>query len=356
MSIKDTVTSAKSKWAEGTGPDIDVVISSRIRLARNLKDYPFPHFMSAEQAEQILHGVRTAAMQTEAVEKIGMPEFILLSELTTTERQILVEKHLISPHHIENPENRAVVLAADESVSIMINEEDHLRIQCLLPGLQLEEAWNLANETDDILENTLDYSFCEKKGYLTSCPTNVGTGLRASVMLHLPCMVMTKQVGKVVAAIAQLGLAVRGYYGEGTEAYGNIFQVSNQVTMGHTEEEIVKNLFTVTRQLAAQERATREKIYKDNKHVLEDRIFRSFGVMSHSRVMTSQEALKNISNLRLGVELGVLKNLNFAQINELIILTRPAFLIKKAGRDLNAEERDLLRAEIIREKMTTIER
>lgn len=352
MTIKDTVISAKSKWAEGTGPDIDVVISSRIRLARNLKDYPFPHFMSEEQADQILQGVRTAVLQDEAVEKTGRPEFILLSELTATERQILVEKHLISPHHIKDPVNRAVVLVADESVSIMVNEEDHLRIQCLLPGLQLEEAWNLANETDDILENKLDYSFCEKKGYLTSCPTNVGTGLRASVMLHLPCMVMTKQVGKVVAAIAQLGLAVRGYYGEGTEAYGNIFQVSNQVTMGHTEEEIVKNLLTVTRRIAAQERATREKVYKDNQSVLEDRIFRSYGVMSHARVMTSQEALKNISNIRLGVELGVLKNINFAQINELIILTRPAFLIQKAGKDLNAEERDLLRAEIIREKIT----
>ncbi|WP_418791388.1 protein arginine kinase [Phosphitispora sp. TUW77] len=351
MSIKDTLISTKTKWAEGEGPDIDVVISSRIRLARNLKDYPFPHFMSEEQADQILNAVRNVVIQNEAAGKLDYPEFILLSELTAIERQILVEKHLISPQHIQNPANRAVVLAADESVSIMVNEEDHLRIQCLLPGLQLEEAWNLANGTDDILEKQLDYSYCEKRGYLTSCPTNVGTGLRASVMLHLPCMVMTKQVGKIVAAVAQLGLAVRGYYGEGTEAYGNIFQVSNQVTMGYVEEEIVKNLLTVTTQVAAQERATREKIYNNNKSVIEDRIFRSFGIMSQARVMTSQEALKNISNLRLGVELGLLKDLNFAKINELIIITTPAFLIKKAGKDLNAEERDLLRAEIIREKI-----
>ncbi|PKM79647.1 MAG: protein arginine kinase [Firmicutes bacterium HGW-Firmicutes-14] len=351
MSIKDAVHNAYSKWMEGTGPDRDVVISSRVRLARNLNNYPFPHFMTKDQAAEVIHAVRTAVSQKEVAEQTGRLEFIDLSELTPIERQILVEKHVVSPQHVSDPANRALVLADDESVSIMVNEEDHLRIQCLLPGFQPEETWHLANRIDDLIEKTLDYSFCEKRGYLTSCPTNVGTGLRVSVMLHLPCLVMTKQVGKIINAMSQVGLAVRGYYGEGTEAYGNLFQVSNQVTMGQTEEEIVKNLLAVTKQIIAQERTARENILKNNRHTLEDRVYRAFGTMSYARMISSGEALNNISNLRLGIELGILNNLTYNQINELIVLTRPAFLMKKAGRSLDPEERDSLRAEVIREKL-----
>lgn len=336
---------------EGTGPDNDVVISSRIRLARNIGGFPFPHFMSEEQKREVLQMVRQTISAKDMIQEVGQLEFTDLTELTQTERQILVEKHLISPHHTEEPADRAVIIAPDESISIMVNEEDHLRIQCLLPGLQLDETWNLAEKIDDFLENSLDYSFCEKRGYLTSCPTNVGTGLRASVMLHLPCLVMSKQVGKLVTAISQLGLVVRGYYGEGTEAYGNLFQVSNQVTMGQTEEEIIKNLLAVTRQIVAQERTTREIIIKDNRPFLEDKVYRAFGTMRYARLISSQEALTNISDIRLGVELGILKGINFGQINELIILTRPAVLLKRAGKPLTPDHRDVFRAEIIREEL-----
>ena len=355
MSIKDTVNNATSKWMEGTGPDNDVVISSRIRLARNISGYPFPHFIKEIEAEQVFHAVRLAISDNELVNQVGKLEFTNLAELTDNERMILVEKHLVSPQHIENPQNRAVVTTADESVSIMVNEEDHLRIQCLQPGLQLEETWALADEIDDLLEKNLDYSFCEKRGYLTSCPTNVGTGLRASVMLHLPCLVMGKQVGKIMHTISQLGLAVRGYYGEGTEAHGNLFQVSNQVTMGQTEEEIVKNLLTVTKQIVAQEKVTREAVLHDNRSFLEDKIHRAFGIMRHARMMTTREALNNISDLRLGVELGILQGLTYGQINELILLSTPAFLSKAAGHKLNPEERDWLRAETIRKQLAQIQ-
>lgn len=355
MSVRDILTGARCKWMEGTGPENDVVISSRIRLARNLNKYPFPHFMSAEDAARLVAEVKEAIGGEGMVKQFGGLEFIELSGLTQVERQVLVEKHMVSPQHAEATDNRAVVLAPDASVSIMINEEDHLRIQFLLPGLQIEETWRQANLADDLLEAVMDFSFCEKRGYLTSCPTNVGTGLRASVMMHLPCLVMSNQMGKVIAAISQLGLAVRGYYGEGTEAFGNLFQVSNQVSMGQTEEEIVKNLLTVTNQIVAQERTTRETIFENSKTVLEDRIYRAFGNMSYARMMTSQEALKNISDLRLGVELGILKNLTYEQINELIIITRPAFLVKKAGQSLDPKERDALRAETIREKLAEIE-
>ena len=355
MPIKDTISSAHSNWMEGIGPDNDIVISSRIRLARNIGGYPFPHFMQEGDADKVFQSVKLAVSDSGLIKDVGALEFTDLTELTKTERQILVEKHLISPQHIEKPLHRAVVIAPDESVSIMVNEEDHLRIQCLLPGLQLEEAWALAEKLDDLLEKNLDYSFCEKRGYLTSCPTNVGTGLRASVMLHLPCLVMAKQLSKIVNAISQLGLAVRGYYGEGTEAYGSLFQVSNQVTMGQTEEEIVKNLLTVTKQIVSQERATREIVLKDNRALMEDKVYRAYGIMRYARITTSQEALNNISDVRLGVELEILQGLTFGIINELMILTRPAFLVKKAGRSLNPEERDTYRAQIIREKLSETE-
>lgn len=354
MFIKDTVNNARSKWMEGTGPDNDVVISSRIRLARNLNAIPFPHFMSDENAASVLSAVKDAVSEDKIVAKIGPLEIVDMKELSVTERQILVEKHLISPQHAEDSPNRAVIITQDEAVSIMVNEEDHLRIQCLQPGFQLKETWKLADQIDDLLEEKLDYSFCEKRGYLTACPTNVGTGIRASVMLHLPGIVMAKQINQIIHTISQLGLAVRGYYGEGTEAHGNLFQISNQVTMGQTEEEIVDHLVSVTNQIIAQERSAREIIFQENRQVLEDRIYRSVGAMLYARVMTSQEALKNISDFRLGIELGVIKGLNYERINELVVLTRTAFIIKKAGAQLNARERDVLRADIIREQLSDI--
>ncbi|HWI55517.1 MAG TPA: protein arginine kinase, partial [Desulfobacteria bacterium] len=328
--------------------------SSRIRLARNLSGIPFPHFMSDADAAKVMCSVKTAVENEELIRQVGTLEFNDLTELTATERQILVEKHLISPHHAESTKSRAVILAPDESVSIMINEEDHLRIQYLQPGLELEETWKQADKIDDLLEQTLDYSFSEKRGYLTACPTNVGTGLRASVMLHLPGLVVSKQIGQIVGAISQLGLAVRGYYGEGTEAYGNLFQISNQVTLGQTEPEIVENLLSVTNQIVNQERSSREIIFRDNRLLLEDRIYRAIGIMRYARMITSQEALKNISDMRLGIELGLLKGLTFERINELVIITRPAFLVKKAGQELESEERDVLRANIIRENLSDI--
>lgn len=354
MSSTDNLYRAQSKWMEGTGPCNEVVVSSRIRLARNLSGFPFPHFSSDENAGEVKELVKNAILGNDDFKEIGDFSYVELQNIDEIDREILVEKHLVSPQHIEKPENRAVFVTQDESVSIMVNEEDHLRIQCLLPGLQLEELWNTADRIDDLLEDKLDYSYSEKKGYLTSCPTNVGTGLRASVMLHLPSLVMAKQINQMVILISQLGLAVRGYYGEGTEAHGNLFQISNQVTMGQTEEEIIKNLMTVTNQIVAQEKATREAIFRDKRLFLEDRIFRAIGTMRFARMTSSQEALKNISEMRLGLELGILKGISYEKINELIVLTRPAFMIKKAGCTLNASERDILRADIIREKMKEV--
>lgn len=352
MALKQIVNEAHSRWMDGQGAESDIVISSRIRVARNLTNLPFPHLLTGEQAQAVLSAVQAAIAKRPLKEKIGVLELTRMSELTPVERQILVEKHLISPDLLEDYQKKAVVLRADEVISIMINEEDHLRIQCLLPGLQLKEAWELVDRLDDELEATLDYAFDERLGYLTACPTNVGTGMRASVMLHLPGLVLVKQIKSVLATIAKLGLTVRGLYGEGTEASGNLFQVSNQVTLGQAEEDIITNLISVTRQLISQERSAREALRREGREQLEDRVGRAYGLLKHSRLMTSEEAMRLLSDLRLGIDLGFIKNIPPNLVNELIVLTRPAFLIKAAGRDLTPFERDVYRPQLIRKKLS----
>lgn len=354
MSLQETVNSPHSKWTEGTGPETDIVISSRVRLARNISRYPFPHFLTKESAEEVIHAVRLAVSDPEFAEAAGKAELIELSELTLLEREVLVDKHLISPQHIDNTDGRAVVLNSDESLSIMVNEEDHLRIQCLLPGLQLREAWEQANGIDDLLEKTLDFSYCARRGYLTACPTNIGTGLRASVMLHLPGLVMTDRIYRALQTIAQLGLTARGFYGEGTEAQGNLFQVSNQITLGQPEEEILKNLQAVAKQLVAQERLARELLLKEHRIYLVDRIARAVGLLKYARVMTAEEALRLLSDVRLGLDLGVAGGINKRVLNELLVLTRPAFLNKQTGRDMAPQEQDTGRAAIIRKLLDSL--
>ncbi len=350
MTIKDTVNKAHSRWMDADGQDSDIVVSSRVRVARNLAGIPFPHLLNTGKSEEIIHAVRLAIKNKEAPELTGSYELSSLSELSPIERQILVDKHLISPDLLNDFENKAVVLRDDDVVSIMINEEDHLRIQCLLPGLQLKEAWDIVDKVDDGLEKTLDYAFSEKIGYLTSCPTNAGTGLRASVMLHLPGLKLTKQLGGVLGAIGKLGLTVRGLYGEGTEALGDLFQISNQITLGQSEAEIVNNLISVTRQILSQEQASRGALYKDRRAVMEDRIYRAYGTLKYARILSSEEAMRLFSDLRLGLGLEMISGIPLKLLNELMVKIRPAFLIKLAGREMSAYERDVFRAELIRKE------
>lgn len=236
----------------------------------------------------------------------------------------------------------------------MINEEDHLRIQCFLPGLQLVECYHRAQALDDDLESQLEYAFDERRGYLTACPTNAGTGLRASVMLHLPAMQMTGQTNQILQNIGQLGMTVRGLYGEGTEVAGNFFQMSNQITMGQTEGEICTHLQAVTEQLVEQERLLRERLQLDLKYQLEDKIGRAFGILSHARIINSNEALALLSDVRLGIDMGILKGIKPFALNELVVAIRPAHLQKRAEREMDATERDVKRAEIIQEKLQGI--
>lgn len=350
MTIKETVNKAYSRWMEADGPESDIVVSSRVRVARNLAGIPFPHLLNTEKSEEVIHAVRLAVENKDARELTGELELSVLSELSAVERQILVDKHLISPDLLNNFQNKAVVLRDDEVVSIMVNEEDHLRIQCLLPGLQLKEAWDIINKVDDGLEKTLDYAFSERLGYLTSCPTNVGTGMRASVMLHLPGLKLTKQLGGVLGAIGKLGLTVRGLYGEGTEALGDLFQISNQITLGQSEEEIINNLISVTRQILAQEQAARQALYRDRREVIEDRVYRAYGILKYARILSSEEAMRLFSDLRLGLGLKIISEIPFKLLNELMVKIRPAFLIKMAGREMSPYERDVFRAGLIRQE------
>ncbi|OPY58855.1 MAG: putative ATP:guanido phosphotransferase [Pelotomaculum sp. PtaU1.Bin035] len=350
MPLKKTVNSSYSRWMDADGPEADIVISSRVRVARNLAGKPFPHLSNNEKAEDIIRAVRLAVEDKELAKQVGALEISLLSELSPVERQILVDKHLISPDLLSSFEWKAVVLRDDEVISIMVNEEDHLRIQCLLPGLQLKEAWELINQVDDGLEKTLDYAFSEKLGYLTACPTNVGTGMRASVMLHLPGLGLTKQLSGVLNAINKVGLTVRGLFGEGTEALGDMFQISNQITLGQSEEEIIDNLVAVAKQIIAQEQAARRALYNGRREVFEDRIYRAYGTLKYAHILTFEEAMRLFSDLRLGIEMGLVSGIPAKLLNELMVKIRPAFLVKLAGQDMTAQQRDIFRAEMIRKE------
>ena len=335
-------------WIGKASESDDVVISSRIRLARNLKGISFPNYADEKQLatvnEEILKalGVKT---------NIGPLHPLQIEELTPADRLVLVEKHLCSPQFIEQPHLRMLVVNEEQTISIMVNEEDHLRIQTITPGFSLEEALSLANQVDDYLEQSLEYCFDECYGYLTTCPTNVGTGIRASVMLHLPALAMVDQLKKVFPALTHIGINIRGFYGEGTESLGDIYQISNQVTLGQSEEDLTNNLKSVCRQVIEQERSVREALLKESKIQLEDRLCRSYGLLANARIISSQEALRLLSDVKLGVELGILPGINDRTVMELMFLTRASLIQKLIGKEVSPAERDVYRAKIIRERL-----
>lgn len=339
-----------TKWIDGEGPQMDIIISSRIRLARNLEEFPFPIALTTEKSKEIIKKVSDSIIQSNTILKNDF-KLVGLEDISDNDKQVLIEKHLISPNLIEKPKKSAAMINTDESVSIMINEEDHVRIQCLFPGFQLEETWDLANKIDDIIEEDLKYAFDEDIGYLTSCPTNVGTGIRASIMIHLPALTMTGYMNRIIQAVNQIGFTVRGIYGEGSESEGNMFQISNQVTLGRTEEEIIQTLIEVTKQITNKERDARATLISNNRVKLEDKICRSYGVLTGARIMSSKEALKLMSNVRLGVDLGIIEDIDVKTINTLMIDIQAGILQKIHGKNLSSNERDIKRANLIRKRL-----
>jgi protein arginine kinase len=347
MQVNDLLNHS-SEWLKGSGPNSEIVISSRIRLARNLDKVPFPARANKKEAEEAMEAIKTAILDTDLIKNVL---FLKLIEIDSIDKQFLIERHLMSQEHALAPDGKALAIDPEEIVSIMINEEDHLRMQVMQSGLDLLEAWQIINRIDDELSKKLTYAFSTDWGYLTACPTNTGTAMRGSVMLHLPALVMTRQINKVLQAIAKLSFTTRGLYGEGTQAAGNFFQVSNQVSLGLGETEIIDNINGLIRQIIEQEQQARRVLMEQHRSKIEDRIWRGYGTLKSAHIISSNETIELLSMLRLGQDLGIIKDIDRRTINELFLLTQPAHLQKIENKRLNPQERDLKRAEIIRTKL-----
>jgi protein arginine kinase len=336
------------RWLAATGPEADVVLSTRVRLARNLYDVPFTHRAEPRDHERTIEVVRWALTDTGYMEN---GKFLDNEHLAEPQGQYFVERHLASPDFVVSKAKRGLYVSNDEATSLMVNEEDHLRFQVMASGLDFPEAFTAAAALDEKLESQLQYAFSPEFGFLTACPTNLGTGMRASVLVHLPALVITREIEKVLRGAIHIGLAVRGLYGEGTETKGNFFQISNQKTVGQTEWEIIETISDISRQVILYERKAREYLMKKLRVEVEDKVFRSLGLLRGARVLSSDEAINLIASLRLGVALGIVNEINLEQVTRLLILVRPANLQVMLGENLTAAERDERRATFVRETL-----
>ena len=325
-----------------------IIISTRVRLARNLKDYPFPCKLSIQGRNKVSELVRTAIMQSNSALQNDF-DYIKLGELSPTQSVSLVEKRLVSPEFISDTNGRALLLSKDNSLSIMINEEDHIRLQVIKKGLALEEAFDTADKLDTLLDENLEFAFDEKLGYLTQCPTNLGTGMRASVMLHLPALERSRAISRIAGSLSKLGLTIRGAHGEGTEPKGALYQLSNQVTLGISEKAAIENLKNIALQLASQEEQARERLCASID--VQDTVARSLGILRTTLVISHDEARKLLSNVRMGVMSGQITDVSTDVIDSLMTEIEPATLSVTAGKQLSAHERDIERAKLIKSKI-----
>lgn len=332
-----------SNWYLQNGKESDVVLSTRIRLARNIKEFEFPNRYSKEESKKILERLQEITISL----GYGL-KFIKLKDIDDITKISLIEKHLLSPEFAMSKENnKAVLINDDENICIMINEEDHIRMQVFSAGLDLENLLNLSKEIDEKLENLVNYAYSNKYGYLTSCPTNVGTGMRASVMVHLPALTATGNIGKVLQAVNNFGMNIRGIYGEGSQSQGNVYQIFNNQSLGISELEIIKNVRAITEKVIEQERLARKYLGKKQIN-LENGVYRAYGLLLYSSKISSEECRKLLSDVKLGTDLGIIKELNDMQVNKLQLYTKPGNLQKYFGKILAGEERDIKRAEIIK--------
>jgi protein arginine kinase len=344
----DSLTHTSGEWLRGTGPESDIVISCRIRLARNLAQFQFTNRANAYQKAEIENVLRDRIGKLEVDPRL---EYVNVPGLSALDRQLLVERQLISRELAAAEGPRGVALAPRETVSLMVNEEDHLRLQVMRSGFSLDEAWSDIDRVDDMLEERLTYAFSEEFGYLTACPTNVGTGMRSSVMLHLPALVWTKQIEKVFRALQKINLAVRGLYGEGSRASGDFYQISNQVTLGKSETTILGEIRDVIPQIITYERQARTTLLRESRQMLLDKVSRAFGTLRSATMMTSEETMDLLSHVRLGVNLALLEDITIPTLNELFIHTQPAHLQKLMGSSLDGEERNAARARYLRSRL-----
>src|SRR6267154_336546 len=342
-----------AETARRKGPYDRIVMSSRVRLARNLKEAAFPGWAKKPERVRVLELIRPAV---EALPDMKDAFSESMDSLTTLDKQILVERHLISREHAAKSAGSGLVLNRDETLCVMINEEDHLRMQALRPGLQLRQAWTAIDHADTTLEKKLDFAFSPDLGYLTACPTNIGTGIRVSAMLHLPGLVLAEQINPIIQSVNKLGLAVRGLYGEGTEALGNVFQVSNQMTLGETETGIVERLDKVLGQIIEHEENARGTLLEKKPKMVFNHIGRAYGILANAHSISSKETMNLLSLMRLGVDVALFPGVDRSLVDELFILTQPAHLQKQHTEKLSPEERDLLRADMLREHLRNVSR
>jgi protein arginine kinase len=347
MEIKD-LSDKTGEWLRGTGKESDIVISSRIRLARNVTGFPFLLRANLRQRKEVESLLKEAIIKSDITKELS---YINLNTVTTIDKLFLVERHLISKEHADGDGERGVAFGKTETISLMINEEDHLRIQVIRAGLELKNTWTVIDEIDNCLSQKLSFAYSSRFGYLTACPTNVGTGMRASVMLHLPALGMTKHIDKVFNAVGKLGLVVRGLYGEGTKVSGDLYQISNQFTLGKTESEILAIIESVIPRITSYERMARKALVLESKEQLEDRIWRSYGMLKAARMITSEEILQLLSQVRMGVNLGLINDIEMKTLNELFILTLPGHLQKLQGCELDSTQRNIIRASFVRKRL-----
>src|SRR5881394_1834042 len=342
-----------SETSRREGPHNKIVLSSRVRLARNLKGLAFPGWAKKAERVRSLEQIRPAV---ESLSQMSEAFSESMDNLTVLDKNILVERHLISREHAAKNAGSGLVLNREESLCVMINEEDHLRMQALRPGLQLKQAWHAIDQIDSKLEKKLSYAFSGDLGYLTACPTNLVTGIRVSAMLHLPGLVLAEQINQIIQAVNKLGLAVRGLYGEGTEALGNVFQVSNQMTLGEAESDIVERLDKVLSQIIEHEENARGTLLEKKPKTVYNHIGRAYGILANAHSISSKETMNLLSLMRLGVDLALFSDVERSLVDELFILTQPAHLQKQHSEKLSAEERDLLRADMVRERLKPVSR
>ena len=341
----DELARSSGEWLRGSGPESDIVISSRIRLARNLADYPFISRATEADRSEIERSLRERITQAPGAAELL---YVDVNKLEGLDRQFLVERQLISREHADAEGARGVAIDPQERVSLMINEEDHLRIQVMNSGLSLTAAWEQISAIDDLIESRVTFAFNDRLGYLTACPTNVGTGMRVSVMLHLPALVITRQVEKLFRSLQKISLAVRGLYGEGSQAMGDFYQISNQITLGRTEEDLVKQVGDVVPTIIEYERKAREFLVRESQETLHDRVSRAFGILRTAQTISSEETMHLLSSVRMGVNLGLIPDLEIPLLNKLFIYTQPAHLQKLTGSELDTADRNIERARYLR--------
>ncbi len=330
----------------------NIVVSSRVRLARNLEGHPFPGWAKKADRIRVIEIIRPVVQSMKEMEGAFSET---MDNLSAIEKQVLVERHLISREHAAKNVGSAIIINHAGALAVMINEEDHLRMQAIMSGFKLSEVYQLIDQFDTKLSDKLPFAFSLKLGFLTACPTNVGTGIRASAMLHLPALLLLEHINKIVQAVNKLGLAVRGLYGEGTETLGNLFQISNQTTLGEKEVDILERLSKVITEIIKHEQNARLTLLEKNPRMVYDHIGRAYGILANAQTITSKETMNLLSMLSLGIDLGLFNDLTHAMVNQVFMDTQPAHLQRNHNNQkLLAEDRDGLRADYIRSKLVAV--